>query len=201
MKQADLFKHFDLKKTRKKYGRTQHGGVGSLHHRKEYRPLSTKKWIHLVLKSDKAYGKLSFLRSDHQVFIKKLLEVKARQFGVRIGDYANVGNHLHIKLRASSREGFQKFLKSVTAQIARRVTGAKRGKPFGRFWQGLAYTRILMSSLEELNLKGYIEANRREVVSKAERVRFLKSFNAWVYKERVKTRGELAPFASLSIRT
>jgi len=105
-------------------------------------------------------------------------------------DYANVGNHLHLKIKISSRLNFQKFLKSLTTQIARRVTGARRGKPFGKFWQGLAFTRILYSSREELILRGYIAANREEA-TKGKRARqdFLRQFNQWVYRERLRTKG------------
>ena len=188
--QAQLFKYNDMDATHKRYGRTQYGGVGTKNHRKLERPLSTKKWIHLVLKSDKAVGQLSFLKPAHQIFVRQLLHAKALKFGVKIADYANVGNHLHLKIRITSRESFKKFLKSVTAQIARKITGARKGKPFGRFWQGLAFTRILTSRLEEINLKGYIEANRREASqSKTAREQFLKKFNRWVYKERLKSKG------------
>ena len=188
-KQGQLFQYQQMESTHKRYGRTQHGGMGSKNHRKLERPLSTKKWIHLVLKSDKAKGPLSFLKPTNQVFIRELLRQKALRFGIKIADYANVGNHLHLKIRISSRENFKKFLKSVTAQIARKITGARKGKPFGRFWQGLAFTRILTSRLEELNLKGYIEANRREAAHSVEaREAFLKKFNQWVYRERLQSK-------------
>ncbi len=183
-KQTQLFEYFEMKPVKSRYSRTQHGGLRTKKTRKLERPLSTKKWIHLVLKSDKAYGRLSFLTGKNQIFVRKTLRDKAGKFGIKIGDFANVGNHLHLKIRISSRVNFQKFLKSVTSLIARGVTGAKKGNAFGRFWEGLAFTRILLSSLEELNLKGYIEANRREAqVSKSAREKYLKQFNQWVYRE------------------
>jgi hypothetical protein len=185
IKQTALFDYFDMKPVKKSYGRTQHGGTLGKNHRKEFRPLSTKRWIHLILKSDKAYGSMSLLHPSHKIWIKGLLHRKSKKFGIKISDYANVGNHLHLKIKISSRENFAKFLKSVSALIARKVTGAKRGKPFGKFWQGLAFTRILTSALEELQLKGYIEANRREAqVSKQAREDFLAQFNRWVYRQR-----------------
>jgi len=104
-----------------------------------------------------------------------------------LADGANVGNHLHLKIKIQNRESFQKFLKAVTCLIARKITGAKKGYKFGRFWQGLAFTRVLTSSLEELNLKGYIKANRIQA-EKGElaREKFLRKFNAWVYRERLR---------------
>jgi REP element-mobilizing transposase RayT len=142
--------------------RRTHGGIVSRGRRKNRRPLATKKWIHLVLKSDRAVGGRSFLTAKNKVFIERLLKLKARKFGVKIAEFANVGNHLHLKIRITDRLEFGKFLKSVTTQVARFVTGARRGHPFGRFWQGLAYTRVLSSRYEELQLRGYIVANRLE---------------------------------------
>jgi len=176
------------KETKKRYSRTQHGGTPSKGHRKLERPLGKRNWIHLVLKSDKAVGKMSFLGAQNKIAVEKILKDKARKFGVSIADQANVGNHIHLKIRITSREGFQRFLKSVTALIARKMTGARKGKPFGRFWQGLAFTRVLKSYTEELNLKGYFYANRSEAaLGPAARDRMLRAFNRWVYHEREKS--------------
>jgi hypothetical protein len=183
--QTNLFDYFETAKTRKRYGRTQHGGMSARGHRKLERPLSTRKWIHLVLKSDKAKGNLSFLTPKNKILIQKVIRDKSRKFGVAIADQANVGNHLHLKIRIQSRESFQKFLKAVTTLIARKVTGARKGKPFGRFWQGLAFTRVLTSRFEEMSLTGYIMANRLEAASStAARDKFLWNFNSWLYRER-----------------
>lgn len=188
-KQPSLFDYFQTTQTRKRYGRTSHGGTKTKGHRKLERPLATNKWIHLVLKSDKAKGTLSLLSAKNQVFIRQLIERKAKKFGIRIADFANAGNHLHLKIKISSREHFQKFLKSITTQIARFVTGAKRGKRFGRFWQGLAFTRVLCSAKENLILSGYFAANREESQHGVlGREVFLAHFYDWVYKERIQTK-------------
>lgn len=194
IKPSNLFEYFEKDKVRKRYGRTQHGGLKNKGFRKLERPLSTKKWIHLNLKSDKAKGPLSFLTPKNKLLIKKIIRAKARKFGVKIADGANVGNHIHLKIKIQNRESFQKFLKSITCLIARKVTGARRGHKFGRFWQGLAFTRVLTSALEELNLKGYIQANKIEA-QKGElaREKFLKQFSAWVYRERSKDLIESPP--------
>ena len=180
-KQISIFEISNDQTQKTRYGRTQHGGMKSKKGRKNERPLSTKRAIHLVLKSDKAFGKLSFLNFKNKPLIERLLKEKAKKFGIVIQDFANVGNHLHLKIRISSRENFQKFLKAITTQIARFVTGAKKGRKFGRFWLGLAFTRVLTSRKEELFLKGYIEANRHEAqVSRSAREKYLKEFHQWV---------------------
>lgn len=182
--QKDLFEYFNTPQLKKRYSRVVHGGDAAKGKRKLERPLSSKKWIHLILKSDHAKGKFSFLSAKNQIIVLQILKTKAKKFGVQVADYANVGNHLHLKLKIQNRTEFQQFLRSVTTLIARKVTGARRGHKFGRFWQGLAYTRILKSALEELNLKGYFKANRIEASGgKIAREIYLKKFNAWVYQK------------------
>lgn len=185
--QKNLFEYFDMQDTKRRYSRTIHGGTRTKGRRKQERPLSTKHWIHLVLKSDKATGSLSFLNPKNQPVVESTLKQKAKRFGVRIAELVNVGNHLHLKVKIADRKAFQRFLKSVTTLIARFVTGARKGKPFGRFWQGLAFTRVLKTSLEELNLRGYLEANRREAAHDyAAREDYLHRFNRWVSRHRAK---------------
>lgn len=190
MKQQNLFD----KQTKQRYGRTQYGGLKRKGHRKLERPFSAKKWIHLVLKSDKANGKLSLKATANQTFIRALIYDKGDRFGITVGDFVNMGNHLHIKVRACSRIQFQKFLKSITGRIARHVTGARRGKKFGRFWQGLAYTRVLMSGIEELRLSRYFSANRLEgIAGKGRREEFLDEMNNWLKQERQKGKSRGPP--------
>ena len=138
--------------------KTSHGGVRSKGRRKEKRPLSMKHALHLTLKSKRAVGPMDFF--THQAEIKAILEKYARKCGVVIKDFVNMGNHLQIKVKITSRELFRRFLRTVTALIARKVTGARKGKSFGRFWDGIPFTRILKTSFEELQLRGYYKANR-----------------------------------------
>lgn len=141
-----------------------HGGSLALGRRKEKRPLSFKRPIHLVLRSEKAVGPWSLLRRERQV--DQLLRKQARRHHVKIQHYVNVGNHLHIKLRTYSREGFGAFLKSFTALVARKITGSKKGQALklrdsgeSKFWDGLAFSRILYGRIEEKFLARYFSAN------------------------------------------
>jgi len=183
--QASFFDYHKTKDIRRQYGRTWHGGAESKGHRKNFRPLSERKWIHLVLKSHKAKGPWSFLTPKNQALIQKVLTERAKKWGVQIAEIVNVGTHLHIKCRFKYREGFQNFLRSVTSLIARGITQSRRGVKVGKFWQGLAFTRVLKTSFEELQLKGYFKANLREAQKGPKaREEFLEKFNAWVYRLR-----------------
>ena len=157
------------------------GGEKLRKRRKTKRPLVPGKVHHVVFKSSKAKGRLSFLA--HRLFVASLLKEKSRKFYVEVQDFVNMGNHLHLKVRFKDRHRFGQFLKSFAGTLARHITGARKGKAFGRFWDGLVFTRILLSSLEELGLRAYFEGNHRQrELGYAERVQYLKRFNEFLYR-------------------
>lgn len=180
--QPDLFNQFTSKAEKREHKRRlTHGGVKSKGKRKLRRPLSTKKWMHLILKSDRAAGKYSMLSQRNSRWIDQLIRAKAKKFGVELKDFVNMGNHIHFQLRVVSRESFQNFLRSITNLIARYVTGARRGVRFGRFWQGLAFTRVITSFIELTQLDYYFTANKVEARrGYGSRQRYLDSANAYI---------------------
>ena len=117
--------------------RTEHGGEVRRGRRKLERPVSTRRPMHVVLTSRRARGPWSLRKHDRTV--RDVLRRMARRFDVRIYDYANVGSHLHLIVRARRREGFRAFLRSFAGIVARRVTGAERASPRGPFFDGLAW--------------------------------------------------------------
>ena len=137
-----------------------HGGMSFQKRRKIKRPLVPKAVTHLVLKSSKARGALSFYR--HKGLVSQLLKTYSRKNFVELLDFVNMGNHLHLKVRFQRAEDFQNFLRVFCGVLSRKITNAHRGTRFGRFWDGLAYTRVLLSRLEELGLRVYFAANLKE---------------------------------------
>ncbi len=135
------------------------GGTMGTGHAKRARPLAPRATYHIVLRSAKARGTLNMLRKNHKTRIEKVVRAQAKRFFVRIEGYANVGNHLHIKAFAQEREEFRHFLRTITCLIARKVTGATRGNKFGRFWDGLVFTRLVRTFTEHEILRRYIFAN------------------------------------------
>jgi REP element-mobilizing transposase RayT len=136
-----------------------HGGKSSKGKRKIRRPLDPKYPVHLILKATKARNQLSMLRPRSRRYIWLLVRDKADQFNVKLAGFANVGNHLHLKIKFKRREDFQKYLKSVSSLIARHITGARKGRPFGKFWDHLAYTKVIKVWVQEKLLNHYIIAN------------------------------------------
>jgi len=194
-KQQSLFDYHNQTDTKRKYGRTTHGGEESKGRRKEYRPLAENKWHHLTLKSEIAKGPWSFLTPKNQAIIRDILKEKSKKWGVKVAEVANVGNHLHIKLKFKYRKGFQNFLRAITSLIARKITNAKKGNKLkasknkqNKFWQGLAFTRVLKTSLEVLQLKGYFQANRVQAKKgQMAREQYLNAFNDWIHSLRSNT--------------
>jgi hypothetical protein len=158
-----------------------HGGQSLNKRRKLSRPLLPNKVTHVVFKSSKAKGTLSFY--SQKLKVKDRLFERAKKYHVTIQDWVNMGNHLHLKVKFKDPARFKNFLRTFAALIARDLTGARKGKSFGKFWDGLVFTRVLHSSFEEVGLKGYFEGNHRQrELGYSERNIFLKQFNLQLNK-------------------
>ena len=109
-----------------------------------------------MLRSSKARGELSMLRPRHCNHIRSLLEKLQKRRNVRVYRYANVGNHLHLLIRARRREDWQAFIREFSGGVAMIVSGAKKGAALKRnhaagtpesakrgFWDDLVYTRLV----------------------------------------------------------
>ncbi len=140
-----------------------HGGEYSIGKRKKFRPFNTRKPIHLTLRSSYAVGSYSFRTKKNEAFISKLITSLSRKWGIRIYNHSINCNHLHFNLRAYTRRGFQNFLRVLSAQVATFVTGAKKGKPFGkRFFDLPAFTRIGEWGKPFKTITDYVVQNVRE---------------------------------------
>src|SRR5438477_9248412 len=90
--------------------RTEHGGTTGRGRRKLERPVSTRPPMHVVLASHRARGPWSLRK--HERVVRDALRAMADRFGVRVYEFANVGSHLHLLVRARRRDAFQGFLRS-----------------------------------------------------------------------------------------
>jgi REP element-mobilizing transposase RayT len=140
--------------------RTAHGGAVRRGRRKLERPVSTRRPMHVVLSSERARGPWSLRRHEHSV--RDALRKMAHRFGVRVYDFANVGSHLHLLVRVRRRDAFQAFLRAFAGIVARRVTGAKRGRPAGPFFSGLAWSRVVAWGRDYLGVRHYVFRNEIE---------------------------------------
>lgn len=139
---------------------SEHGGSLSLGKRKSARPIDPKQPMHIVLRSTRARGEWSMLHSKHRDHVDEFTYRIACRHGVKIYRYANVGNHLHLLVKTPTRRAFQRFLRDLAGTVAALVTGAKKSSPLrGRFWDALAYTRIVSWGREFKNLELYFIKN------------------------------------------
>jgi REP element-mobilizing transposase RayT len=121
----------------------QHGGVAHTGRRKCSRPLEPTLPLYIVLRSSRAQGAWSLNRPDLEPRIHQTCVALAERYGVQVIEYANGGDQLHLLVRMDSRAGFQAFLRAFAGITARHVTGARKGKPTGKFWDALTYSRVL----------------------------------------------------------
>ena len=120
---------------------------GTLFRKARYRrsrPLSTKKPIHLVLRSSQAKGAKSFQANKNWKNIEKLCFEFAARYKVQIKRYVNGGTHLHLIIRLKNRLSYASFIRSLTGAIALKITGANRHQANEtKFWDFRPFTTIL----------------------------------------------------------
>lgn len=158
-------------------------------HAKKARPISTKQAMHVTLRSSQARGEKSFLANRKRAAeINSKVHSLAKKYGIKIYRYANVGNHIHLLVRASYRRGFIAFLRSISGIIARIAMGVERGKVLDTkeqalsqskaikmsqnqskesvmgFWDQRPWTRILSWATDFNNVKKYVEQNFSEAM-------------------------------------
>ena len=81
--------------------------------RKSARPLSTKKPIHLILKSSH-----SGLFNPGNLKLERLIRTQAQKFHLRLYDIALNWTHIHLLFRAKDRKNYHKFIRSLTSALA-----------------------------------------------------------------------------------
>lgn len=137
-----------------------HGGDFVQGKRKRSRPISTKAPMHFVLRSSIAKGNWSFLHPRHAKFIRELVPGLARSYGVRLYQWSQNGNHLHLLLLAKNRRLLKHFLMILSARISMKITGAKKGRPFGRkFFDAIPFSRIVEWGKAFKAVVGYVKLN------------------------------------------
>lgn len=154
----------------------EHGGIVRRGRRKTRRPFDAKRSMHLVMRSSRAKGPWSFLHRRNKAPIHGLLLDVCERYSVKLYKFENVGNHLHLIVRFASRRDMRAFLRVFGQGVMFLVTGARKGSPKGRFFDAIAYTRVVNWGREFNTLKNYLWKNALEALgfSAAEIVRYRK---------------------------
>jgi REP element-mobilizing transposase RayT len=144
-------------------GADKKGNDRRIGQRKVQRPFDRKNPISITMKASRAKDKLSMLGMKNRTTVEALLEICVKQSGGKVHRFANVGNHIHLLMSFRSRRAFQSFLRSFSGRVARAITGARKGKPFGKFWDALAHSRVIVGAKAYGAIDRYIFANQLEV--------------------------------------
>ncbi len=166
------------------------GGALLYKKRKSKRPLSKKDSIHLVLRSEWATGRDSFLAKRNHHGIKQILVRFSKKFGVKIYHQAITSNHLHLLLRITNRTLYTAFIKAISGQIASHTMGQQSFKVFASsrkkpaagdgskastdatslhqipegFWQFRPFSRITNWGKDFKQCTGYLKQNFLEAL-------------------------------------
>ena len=132
---------------------------------KTKRPLSTKHAIHVVLRSSKAKGEWSLRSLKNQKTVEKLTRNLAKKYSIKIYEYANVGNHLHLLIKLNNRFTFNPFIRALSGSIALKVTGSNKLKALKeKFWDYRPWTRVVEWKKAYSIAKDYVIQNHLEVM-------------------------------------
>jgi putative transposase len=133
------------------------------------RPISSKDPMHLVLKSSKAKGRFSFGHKN-AARVKKIITSHCNRYGVKMIEYSNNFNHLHLMLKFPSRAIYLRFIRSITGHLALAVSGATKLKGlkeiFGKkgFWDARPFTRVIRSFRGYRVARDYVTLNQLEAL-------------------------------------
>ena len=119
------------------------------------RPLSSQLPIHLVLRSNR-----SWMRTPkHFKLVNDTVTRATARHGVRLYQFANVGNHLHLLIKIPNRGRWAKFIRELTGRIAMLRTG-------GAAWARRPFTRVVNGWRKAFNsVKEYVRLNDWEATN------------------------------------
>jgi REP element-mobilizing transposase RayT len=155
----------------------EHGGSLAVGRRRRTRPLNIKLSHHITMKSHHAIGKRSLFR--HKKLILSIIHKNSFYFHVKVYEYAIQGNHLHLLVKAQTREGLQNFFRVVAGHCAQKIlelcplklqAGGAPDRSKGclknqrKFWSYLLYSRIVAWGREFKTVTNYIQKNTLELL-------------------------------------
>jgi len=125
-----------------------YGGSLLNSHPKVKRPLDSKLPTHLVLRATKS----SMRKPQYFLKVNQIVKNACRKHGVRLYEYANVGNHLHLLIKLRSRASWAAFIREVTGRIAQLTSTKWLHRPFTRIVRGWKKAYKMAQQYVRLNL-------------------------------------------------
>ncbi|MBS1970581.1 MAG: transposase [Bdellovibrionales bacterium] len=132
---------------------------------KTKRPISTKHAMHVVLRSSLARGEWSLRSAKNLRMVEKTVRTQAQKYGIKIYEFANVGNHLHLLIKVGNRHTFAPFMRAISGIIALKVTGARKAKELKqKFWDYRPWSRVVQWRKAYSVVKDYVVQNHLEAI-------------------------------------
>lgn len=133
----------------------QFGGELLIGKRKTQRPLSTKKPIHLVLRSDTVK-----LFTPYNSSLEKLIYRTAGRFQIRVYDLALNWNHIHAVIMIKDRNDYVRFIRALTSLVSMKIKS--KVKELKTVFSLRPFTRILDWGIDFKNTQYYVFQNQLE---------------------------------------
>lgn len=81
----------------------------------------------------------------------------SRKWGIKVIQFANVGNHLHLVVRIGHRRTYKPFICALTGAIAHRLKGNIK-----KFWDYRPFSRVIYGFNAWLSMRDYMVVNQLE---------------------------------------
>ena len=134
------------------------GGSLLTSHPKIKRPLESKLPTHLVLRAERS----AMRNPKYYLKVNQIVRAACAKHGVKLYEYANVGNHLHLLLKLQTRRSWAAFIRELTGRIAQ-LTKIK--------WVHRSFNRIVCGWKKAYRIvREYVELNRRDADGLASRM-------------------------------
>jgi REP element-mobilizing transposase RayT len=130
--------------------------------RKVARPIACDRLMHIVYRSSKAKGEMTFHHPKNRRRIEEIVGQTTLETGVELKRFRNVGNHFHFLVRARTPEQMRKFLRLLPQRVALAITGAKKGSPHGKFFDETVFSRTVNWGYDYANVEAYLLKNAFE---------------------------------------
>lgn len=97
------------------------------------------------------------------IVVNETVRRTAAKHGVKIYQFANVGNHLHLLIKIPSVRQWAAFIRELSGRIAQQVMELVDSASIEKFWRFRPYTRIVRSWKKAYkSVKDYVYLNQVE---------------------------------------
>lgn len=143
MKQTSFIPHFS----------SEFGGALLEGKRKTVRPLTSKKPIHIVIRSIKARGSHSF--ANNRKRLDQELQRCSKKWGIKVYSRVWVWDHLHAIIKIPNRTLYKNWIRELNSAIVRSLKAKD-------FFELRPYTRVIEWGQHLLQAQSYLELNEME---------------------------------------